>query len=267
MVLDKRFVNIEKAENSTFDYWLRISTLNKGKRILLPFRNYDYAKDYFENWKLVNGARLKKEGQKWFLCLTFEKQEPKIKEQGKQIGVDIGVKKLLTTSERRYYGKNIESLMDKIQRKQQGSKAFNRALIERNQYINRIVKQLPYHRIKTIILENIKNIFRNSKKEKKLSKVVRSKFQRWVYSFLLKRIAQLTQLNGVRLVLVNPAYTSQTCSECSGVHKLNRIKELFKCRNCGYTCDADYNTSKNILNFYLAQQNTFAGRKEGLLIL
>jgi len=160
----------------------------------------------------------------------------------------------MTTSNRRYYGKKIENLLDKIQRKQQSSKTFDRALKERNEYINRVVKELPYNRLKTIVIEDIKDLFRISKKKRKLRKIQRSKYQRWVYAYLFERIKQLTEATGVHVVSVNPAYTSQKCSECEFIHKLNRKGENFFCRNCGYKSDADFNASKNILQSYLTQE-------------
>ena len=144
--------------------------------------------------------------------------------------------------------------MNKIQKKQQGSKAFKRTLKERDYYINKIAKQLPYNDTKVIVMENIKNIKKNTKKEKKLRKEFRSKFQRWTYAKLLSRIKQLCELNGVHFHTINPAYTSQTCSKCGFVHRLNRCGEMFSCRNCGYTEDADYVASENILKTYLTQE-------------
>lgn len=255
LILDQRFLKVNKSENS-FDYWVKISTLEKNKRVSIPLSSYGYAKDYFQNWNLVNGCRLKKLGENWILYLTFEKETPPKKAEGEVIGIDIGIKKLMTTSDKKFYGKEIEQKMDKIQRKQQKSKAFFRALKERNEYINHIARQLPYTNLKTIVVENIKDIFRNSKKERKLSKVGRSKFQRWCYAHLFERLKQLTEATGVHLLSVNPVYTSQKCSECGAVHKSNRSGENFRCRNCGYTIDADYNASLNILKTYLTQELT-----------
>ncbi|GFP22468.1 putative transposase, partial [Candidatus Hakubella thermalkaliphila] len=150
-------------------------------------------------------------------------------------------------------------LMNKIHRKQPGSKAFKRALKERDYYINRIVKELPLAEVKTLVLENIKDIKKNTRKEKKLNKEFRSKFQRWTYSKLISRIQQLSEVGGVHCQMIAPAYTSQTCSKCGFVHTLNRNGEIFKCRQCGYTLDADYNASLNILNLGLAQQSMVAG--------
>jgi len=266
LILDSRFIEIEKSKTTTFDHWVRISTLNKGKRVLIPFKSYNYANDYFKEWKLVNGGRIKRENDNWFLLLTFEKETPPKKKEGKIIGVDIGIKKLMTTSEKKFYGMRIETLMNKIQKKQQGSKAFKRALKERDYYINRVAKQLPYEDIKVIVMENIKNIKRNTKKERKLRKEFRSKLQRWTYPKLLSRISQLCEVNGVHFCTIDPAYTSQTCSKCGFVHRLNRRGEVFSCRNCGYTEDADYVASENILEAYLAQEHMVPGRTKANLM-
>jgi len=260
LVLDYRFIELQENKNSNFyDYWVKIATLNKSKPIFLPIKSYDYAQQYFKDWQLVKGGRLLKQNNNWFLELTFQKETPIKKEKGKVIGIDIGIKKLISTSENTEHGKDIERLMEKIQRKKQNSKSFQRALKERDYYINRVVKSLNWNKLKAIIMENIKNIKQNTKKERKLRKLFRAKFQRWAYLQLLKRIKLTAEATGVHLHLVNPVYTSQTCSKCGAVHKQNRSCEIFKCRNCGYTLDADYNASLNILNLGLAQQPMVAG--------
>lgn len=78
--------------------------------------------------------------------------------------------------------------------------------------------------------------------------------QRCGISRLYNRINQLCELNGVHFLQIDPAYTSQTCNKCGFVHKLSRTGEIFKCRNCDYTTDADYNASLNILNLGIAQE-------------
>ena len=264
MTLDYRFIELQNSKDSSFDFWVKITTLDKGKPILIPLKTYDYANGYFKNWKLVKGGKLVKQDNRWFLILNFEKQSIKLKKEGKIIGIDMGIKKLMVDSKNNKYGLDIERLMDKIQRKQQGSKAFKRALRERNYYINRTVKELPFDDISTIVMENIKGIKKNTKKDRKLRKEFRSKFQRWTYPSLLKRINELTELNGVHFQLIAPNYTSQMCSKCSFVHKQNRNGEIFKCRNCGYTEDVDYNASLNILNLGLAQQPMVAGNIKAL---
>lgn len=50
------------------------------------------------------------------------------------------------------------------------------------------------------------------------------------------------------LFLVDPAYTSQMCSQCEHVDPANRLCQAeFKCTNCSYQASADDNAASNIL--------------------
>ena len=52
---------------------------------------------------------------------------------------------------------------------------------------------------------------------------------------------------GVPLVYVDPAYTSQQCSECGHIDRNNRVDQAtFACRSCGTLLHADDNASRNI---------------------
>lgn len=52
---------------------------------------------------------------------------------------------------------------------------------------------------------------------------------------------------GVPLVYVDPAYTSQQCSECGHIDRKNRVDQAtFACRSCGALIHADDNASRNI---------------------
>ncbi|MER7970441.1 transposase [Streptomyces sp. NPDC096080] len=54
-------------------------------------------------------------------------------------------------------------------------------------------------------------------------------------------------LHGVRLSVVNPAYTSQTCHRCGHVDaKSRRTRDLFTCTSCGHSTHADIGAAINI---------------------
>ena len=59
-------------------------------------------------------------------------------------------------------------------------------------------------------------------------------------------VKTLCERKGIPFMLVNAQYTSQTCNRCNHIAKGNRNGETFKCLQCGYTCNADYNASVNI---------------------
>ena len=52
---------------------------------------------------------------------------------------------------------------------------------------------------------------------------------------------------GVPVLVVDPAYTSQTCSECDHTSRRNRpTRNRFVCRQCGVVLHADVNAARNL---------------------
>jgi transposase len=50
-----------------------------------------------------------------------------------------------------------------------------------------------------------------------------------------------------RVERINPAYTSQTCSQCKTIDREARESQaVFRCRACGYCGNADVNAARNI---------------------
>ena len=76
-----------------------------------------------------------------------------------------------------------------------------------------------------------------SRKDKRLG-------NNWAFYQLRQFLTYKCVLAGVKLILVNPAWTSQTCHNCHVIG--DRKGKKFACNNCGNKCDADYNGSKNI---------------------
>lgn len=66
---------------------------------------------------------------------------------------------------------------------------------------------------------------------------------------IVGKLEYKTQLTGRnRLILVNPAYTSQTCSECGYCDSRNRESQAdFECKQCHMSMNADLNAANNIL--------------------
>lgn len=66
---------------------------------------------------------------------------------------------------------------------------------------------------------------------------------------IVEKLEYKTRLTGQnRLILVNPAYTSQTCSKCGHCAKENRESQAdFECRQCHARMNADLNAANNIL--------------------
>ncbi|SKB44157.1 transposase [Arthrobacter sp. 49Tsu3.1M3] len=76
------------------------------------------------------------------------------------------------------------------------------------------------------------------------------------WGILLGMIRAKAESAGRQLILVNPAYTSQTCSECGHREAANRNGKDFLCLSCGHRDDADVNAAVNILRAGLVLRDT-----------
>lgn len=252
MTLDSRLINFSN-DSKYFDEFIKISTTvrdEKFKRkfvpICLPIKHYKHSLKYKnDEWTRKNSIRIRKVNDQYFLDLIYEKEEPKRKTIGNIIAFDQGYKKLISDSNGNHYGIEMFNLYQKISRKQQGSKAFKRLLIHRDNEINRIINNIKdLDNVKELIIEDLKYV----KHKTKLFKTVMNKVQRWSYVKTTSKLERFCQENGVLLTKINPAYTSQTCSNCGVVDKSNRKGELFCCSTCKMEIDADYNAAINILH-------------------
>ena len=169
------------------------------------------------------------------LELIYEKEAPKLKSRGEVLGIDQGYKKLMSCSDGTFLGYEMESIYKFISNKKRGSKAFKRALIHRTNETNRICNSLVLNDVKELVVEDLKNL----KHKSKLSTNFMNKMQRWTYPAVLSKLESLAEMNGVHFTKVNPAYTSQTCSNCGRVDPGSRQGETFKCLHCGHEIDAD----------------------------
>lgn len=80
-----------------------------------------------------------------------------------------------------------------------------------------------------------------------VTKKANSFLKNWSYFDLQTKIEYKAKEQGINVVYIQPYYTSKRCSKCGFIHDDNRVTQAnFKCLNCGYTENADYNASQNI---------------------
>ena len=242
MELDSRFVNINQDVNS-FDIWIKLSSIGNKIKLNLPSqKHFHFNKFVTDGWMIKKSIRIRINENGYFADIFFEKQAPALRIFGKQKAIDIGYKKLIVSSDGEFIGDS--SIYEKITRKKQGSKAFKRALIERNELVNTSCKALELDDVKELYAEDLKNVKHKSKG--KICKKFNNKLQRWVYRDVLNKLTMLCEEAGIIFKKVHPQYTSQRCSSCGVICKSNRKGETYKC-TCGNIMDADFNASRNIL--------------------
>jgi putative transposase len=75
-------------------------------------------------------------------------------------------------------------------------------------------------------------------------RALRRRLALWQRGLIRRWAEQQAQERGLRVVEVNPAYTSQICSRCD--QRGNRRRHTFTCPHCGFQEHADINAARNI---------------------
>lgn len=249
ITLDYRLIDFSN-NSKYFDEFIRIKTpyFHENKKraitICLPIKQHKHSLKY-KDWERKNCIRLLQKDKNVFLEFIYEKEMPQ-KKKGKSLGIDQGYKKLISCSNGKFYGTELFKIYQRLSKKKQGSHLFKKLLNFRIYETNRIINEFfnDNKDLAILYIEDLKNVKKNSKIHKK----VMNKVQRWLYSQVISKLERFAEENGIQIVKVNPAYTSQTCSKCGIVDKNSRNGELFYCSHCGYKTDADFNASVNIYN-------------------
>ena len=197
-----------------------------------------------------------------------EEIELQERSRSEAVGIDIGVKNLVVTSNKEYYGnpryldkyeKKIKGLQLGLSRKIKGSKNYikNKKRLEevyrklknaRKKTVEAIVKQVTTHH-DIIIAENlqVKKMLVHKNNHKRLRKEITNA----TFSEIIRVLRYKCLWKNLIFIQVNPYYaSSQICSRCGNkneVMKDIRVREL-KCSKCGLEIERDYNASLNILN-------------------
>src|SRR5216684_7591743 len=98
-------VALEPAQDSTFDYWLTISTLAFRKQLLVPVKLAAYHREALEGKTINTSVTLNKRGDEWWLTLSYDQVVPvHTGPSAPVVGVDVGIANFITTSDGRHYG-------------------------------------------------------------------------------------------------------------------------------------------------------------------
>ncbi|WDT92387.1 IS200/IS605 family element transposase accessory protein TnpB [Streptomyces sp. SCSIO-PteL053] len=186
--------------------------------------------------------------------------EPQVFEPAGFVGVDLGIVNIATTSTGyRAAGRGLNrhrkrqlDLRKKLQAK--GTKSAKRLLKKRSRKEARHTANVNHIISKTIVttaertgygivLEDLTGI----RSRVRLRKDQRASLHSWSFHQVASFVEYKAKRAGVPLVYVDPAYTSQQCSECGHIDRMNRIDQAaFACRSCGALVHADDNASHNL---------------------
>lgn len=261
-----------KIESSSIKYFDTIITLfSLGKsygKIIIPIKKNRHSRKLEYKSKILNSILLSENeiDLRWEYSIIESIGD-------KEVGADTGINSVVTLSDgqatiKDRHGYSLNSILKKICKKRNGSKSFDKALIQRDNFIRWSINQLNLSNIKEIRLEKVSN-FRYKKNV--------GKFLNYSGEALIRsKLIDFAEDHGVRILLQSSAYRSQRCSQCGFVYSANRKEKLFSCKHCFFQTDADYNAScnheqklpsANWLRYRLDKPKKFFWNKEGFFNL
>jgi putative transposase len=237
--LDQRFIKVGLDNNTLFDGWIKLTCIGRGIILHIPFKRTTHFNEMMIKGKLKPGIRISNKA----ITFNFEITNPVERTDGKIVGLDIGIKNIFTTSDGQIsqndsHGWNLDKIQQKLSRRKKGSKEFRKAQEHRKNHTNWSINRLNLNGVKTLRFEKIINLRRGYRSSRYLS--------HWTYAAIFGKLVSVCSKHGVRVERVDPAYTSQRCSQCDWVRKSNRKGNRFRCTACGFISDADRNASCNI---------------------
>src|SRR5258708_6766885 len=235
-------VKLEESRDSTYDYWLTISTLEKGQPIVVPVKLSAYHKAALTDpkthqvKKLNTSVQLNQRDGVWWLTLSYDEEVTIQTVPGAPvIGIDVGIANFVTTSTGKHYGSFHKDLRarHKRDRAKRRRKAKLRACLKKKG-----IKKLPSTSSRTG-----QKLIRHVKQE--INHAVNQCFTDPEHEGV--QFAWNSQKRGVLATPVISAYSSQECSVCHYTDRTNRPDQrTFRCQVCGFQAHADHNASVNI---------------------
>jgi len=256
------------------DWTVSLTTVEGRERFELAIGRYQREQLAGSNPKSATLVKRKDGSYSIQICVETEPCPPQ--RTDRVLGVDLGRTDIAHTSEgdnwngqqlnriRDHYSKLRAALQRKASKGTRSSRRRCRQLLQRlsgkeRRFQSRqrcVAKTWVNHRISKAIvsrakatnsalaLEDLTGI-RERINQQPRSKTERRRVNSWAFYQLRQFLEYKALRAGVALILVPPAYTSQTCHRCLHIHpdpaQSYRSGKKFKCGHCGWEGDADLN--------------------------
>ncbi len=209
----------------------------------------------------IKTCTVKKESDKWYVIFVYETDYNEItSETDEAIGIDVGLSNFAIFSDEtiisnpRFF-KEEEKKIAKLQSRKDKTKnkKLNKALQKRHNKIKNKRKDFC-HQLSRKIVNKYSKIFvedLNINNMKEGMKYLSKNINDASWNLFINNLIYKAEDAGRLIKLVNPAYTSQDCSNCSYRVKKKLSDRIHICPNCGLKIDRDLNAAKNILRIGL----------------
>jgi putative transposase len=248
---------------------IKLTTING--RITAKLSKYDKVDELFNKHKLQDPSLFVKDNNV-FLAVVFDDTTP-FQDNNKCIGIDLGLKRLISTSEGviikgnefNKHKRKIRWKKRKLQNKRSHSARIKRHTLKRKEhnfsknYIHNVVNHLLTTKANTIVIEDLSKI-----KSKSKGRRFNNRNSQMPYFLLRNILTYKAAALGKQVVSVNPHYTSQLDHRGldNGIRKGCRYYGLDK-----VVLDADLNAANNITFRYDKEHSISCKALDGQVIV
>jgi len=265
----------KKGVKDSFIFPQRISV--ESNRIKLPKLGLVRFRKSRDPLGKMKSATVSRHGKHWYVSILCEMEVPEpVHTSSSAVGIDRGVAIMAACSDgREYIGakafRKHEKQLAKVQRGLSRKVKFSNNWQKQKEKVQNIhskianIRKDALHKASTDISKNHAMIVMEKLGVSGMSKSAKGNSDRhgsnvkaksglnksildagWRMFAAMLEYKQLWR--GGRVEYVPAAYTSQRCSACGHTAKENRVSQSkFKCVECGYKANADFNAAKNIL--------------------
>ena len=258
--LDENVAVLEVSKNAShFDYFLKLSTLQKGKPIYLPLKRNPYLDECLKNGERLPFVQVRLTDKTCTISAIVGYDKAPLRTSTESIGLDFGMVAMFTTSDGERHGlssftklkiwdEELLALAKELQKqsiKLSTNERYNQLQQRIKSYfkneIGRILNKLAKKNVGIFVVEKLD--FRAAGLSKRMNRLIGCTYR----SVVKAKLARLEEQYGIQIIAVNPAYTSQECSRCHHVSKNNRKSQKdFVCQHCHFSCNADVNAGRVI---------------------
>lgn len=225
----------------------------------------------------VRSLSITRRGRRLYANVGYAVEHEPLVASGKAVGIDMGVSDRMALSDGRRVGRRRKAAakIRKAQRRLSSCRRSSiewgkrRAILANAQGRERVRNRVEVHRLTTALVQengligieglNISGMVRSARGTVEEPGVNVSQkaglnrgIQEQTWGLIRQQLAYKAEWAGRELVVVDPKYTSQTCSECGVVDAGNRDGKVYRCAHCGMEKDADVNAAVVILDRAMA---------------
>ena len=205
----------------------------------------------------IKTCMIKREPDGWYVVFTVEENQSRFfPKTARAVGIDVGIENFATLSTGevvenpeflRESERELKAAQRKVSRRKKGSKRRSKAvkLLQKKHQKIRLKRADFHHKTALKIVRkfdamavedlNIKGMVKNHHLAKSISDAGWSQF--------LLILTSKAESAGRVIIKVNPAYTSQDCSQCGHRVRKTLATREHRCINCGFVAHRDHNSA------------------------